>query len=570
MPQSTESGLGVRGRHAEEPVSIQLLAPWMTWLCLLGANVWFIHRFGTNSPFQNEWRLVPAAFGQASPDYASLPRLMLTFLYRATGPDFRAGMFASLALLAAWAAAMMMVSRSVRGRADWSDAVYPLLLLNWGHFGTLLVSGQLHVALVTMFAGLILVIIASDVRATSSAPSPPTPLPGGEGRNASPATALAVGEGKKASPATPLARGEGRKGWQGVIVAHVALLASFGLLLWSAGELLGQTNLITNPSRWPGSVTEFLALGTGSMGRQWPLVMGGMIALGFIGGFYMLVRRCWKQPGERGRLLGLVAWAVCFAFVAFCDLPQGQWRKPVTLAVLGPCWIMLVLAIYGRSTFARFIPRLATLTGLALLWPWPVVINGGYFNVKVQTNTSEGLEQGEALKKQFDAMQSDIDAGLPQMVIAYRFSRPPNRIGPRVPEHLFAHGLSLLWHQRIGMFVALQPDPDYARLPGDRVARESGNHHFDFAGGRHIYGAWVKLETAPTAQPTPFEMSWKRLHGSPPSGSYRATVPSNSEDLLVWIDETIVEADLACDRKAVHILSVDFLVPRLAASGGVR
>jgi hypothetical protein len=339
--------------------------------------------------------------------------------------------------------------------------------------------------------------------------------------------------------------------------------------VWSAGELLGQTSLNTESSRALRSAVEFLALGIGSVGRQWPAAAGGMIALGFTGGACMLFRRWLKQPGERRRLFGLLAWAGAFAFLALCDLPQGQWRRPVPLAALGPCWIMLVLTIYGRSTFAKFIPRIATVAALALLWPWPVVIDRGYFNFRIQTNTGEGLEQGEALKKQFEAMQADIDAGLPEMVIAYRHSRPPNRIG-RLQEYRFAKGLSLLRGQRIGMFTGLRPDPDCERVPTDRVARESRDDHFDFASGRHIYGAWIKVEAATSSQPVTVEMSWKARHGSPSAGSYRTTVPGDAEDILVWIDQTIVEADIQCDRHTVRILRVDFLIPRAGTTAPIQ
>jgi len=536
MPQSTESGLDMRGRDTGMPLSFQFLFPWMTWLCLVGADVWFIHRFGTNAPFQSEWRLVPAVFGRESPDYSSLPRLILTALYRASGFDFRAGMFASLAFLAGLTAAMIMVSRSVRGRADWSDAVYPLLLLHWGHTSTLLVSGQLHVALVTTLAGLMLVIMARDgraplpfwrtVRPIRSSPSLPTPLPGGEGR----------------------------KGRRGVILATVALL------VWSAGELLAQTTFVTEPQRWPRSVIDFLAMGTGPVGRQWPLTLGGMMALGFIGGVYMLFRRWWKQPGERPRLFGLLVWAGGFAALGLCDLPQGQWRRPVTLSALGPCWIMLVLAIYGRMAFAKLIPRLATLAALALLWPWPVAIERGYLNIRVQTNTSGGQEQGKALKKQFEGMRSDIDAGLPEMVIAYRYSRLPD----------LAEGLSLLRDHRIGMFAALRPDPDYERVSADRLATESPPHHFTFVGRRHIYGAWVKVESA-SSEPVTLEINWKPSHDSRSVDSYRTTVRAgNAEDVLVWIDDDIVEADIKCDRNAVRIVRVDFLIPRFAGTSPIQ
>jgi hypothetical protein len=522
-----ESGLHRFRPQAGLAVLCQVLFPWMTWLCLVGADLWFIHRFGTNAPFQNEWRLVPAALGHGSLEYSSLPRSLLTFLYRASGPDFRAGMFASLALLAGLAAAMIMVSRSVRGRADWSDAVYPLLLLHWGHSNTLLVSLQMDMALMTTLAGLILVMVAYNGRTTSR---------------------------------------------QAVILAIVALL------VWCASDFFSRTNVVAQPSGWFQAV-EFLAIGTGVPGHQWPMAIGGVVALGFLGGLYILLRRWLKQPGERRRLSGLVLWTGGFALLGACVLEPGlgqqatgAWRRQVTLAAMGPCWIMLVLAIYGRSSFSRFVPRFATLAAIALIWPWPVVIDRGSLNVRIQTNSGEGLEQGEGLKKQFEAMRSEINAGLPEMVIAYRFSRLPNRIGPRMPEHLFAEGLSLLRERRIGMFAALHNDRDWKRVPAGRLEKKSSGYHFALATARHIYGAWVKVDASPSSRAITFEMSWKPLHdlsGSP--RNYRTTVrPGNVEDLLIWIDDDIVEADIECDRKALHLLQVDFLIPHSRATGPIQ
>jgi hypothetical protein len=111
------------------------------------------------------------------------------------------------------------------------------------------------------------------------------------------------------------------------------------------------------------------------------------------------------------------------------------------------------------------------------------------------------------------------------------------------------------------MFAGLRPDPRWDRVPADQLARESRNYHFDFAGGRHILGAWVKVESDTTLQPVTFQMSWKPSHGSASSRSYRATVPGNAEDVLVWIDQTIGEAAIDCDRQKVRIVRIDFLVP---------
>ena len=122
------------------------------------------------------------------------------------------------------------------------------------------------------------------------------------------------------------------------------------------------------------------------------------------------------------------------------------------------------------------------------------------------------------------------------------------------------------------MFAALGPDPDCQRVPADRAATEAGGYHFAFAGGRHIYGAWIKVESVAPSEPVTLEMSWKCLRTSPQApATGRTTVRAgNAEDVLVWIDKTIVEADIQCDRQAVGIGRVDFLVPRSASRGHIH
>jgi hypothetical protein len=126
---------------------------WGLWAVVLLADLWLVARFGSNVPYWDEWSMVPVLAGEQAVTPAWLwsshhghripvPRLVLLALYRLTGDDFRAGMYFNVLILAAGAAALMLASRGLRGESAVADAVFPLLLLNWGHYESLLWTWQ--------------------------------------------------------------------------------------------------------------------------------------------------------------------------------------------------------------------------------------------------------------------------------------------------------------------------------------------------------------------------------------------------------------------------------------------
>ena len=117
---------------------------WAVWAGMLAIVLWHFVHYARDLPLAEDWNLVAPLTGQ-EPRLGSwlwsqnnehrvpLPRLVMLVLLKATGGDFRSGMILNIALIAMLAAAMMEVARRIRGgRSRYTDAVFPILLLEVG------------------------------------------------------------------------------------------------------------------------------------------------------------------------------------------------------------------------------------------------------------------------------------------------------------------------------------------------------------------------------------------------------------------------------------------------------
>lgn len=128
------------------------------WAALTIASLAFVRHFGDNTPFFDEWSMVPFATGQEpvtlswlwSQDNSHrlpLARLCLVGIYRISGTDFRAATYVNVLLLAGSALALMFTARSVRGHWSIADVFFPLLLLQWAQAQNLLSGWQIQFVL---------------------------------------------------------------------------------------------------------------------------------------------------------------------------------------------------------------------------------------------------------------------------------------------------------------------------------------------------------------------------------------------------------------------------------------
>ncbi len=134
-----------------------------TWIALAAAAFYLVGRYGTNVPYWDEWDEVPYVTGHEEVTLARIwsahnehripvPRAIYLALLSVSGGDYRAGMYASAALLSALALGLVLVARRIRGRVAYEDAVFPLLLLHWGHGPNLLISFQIALVLSSAIA----------------------------------------------------------------------------------------------------------------------------------------------------------------------------------------------------------------------------------------------------------------------------------------------------------------------------------------------------------------------------------------------------------------------------------
>jgi hypothetical protein len=106
-----------------------------------------------NLPFQDQWDLLRPMFDgagpwacfrlQHGPHRQGLGGLINWALYSGTGWDVRAEAWAGCVILALAALSAIGLARRLRGRLDWSDAVFPLLLMATVNWETMLLTANI-------------------------------------------------------------------------------------------------------------------------------------------------------------------------------------------------------------------------------------------------------------------------------------------------------------------------------------------------------------------------------------------------------------------------------------------
>src|SRR5262249_49115600 len=117
------------------------LLVWGTWVLMVLGGFAFVTTFGSYVPYMDDWEWVPAVTGNTPVNFDwvwaqlndhrnPLSRLLLLSIYTLSGGDFRGALYANVVLFAVLSLATLYVVRSLRGRTSYSDALFPLALLN--------------------------------------------------------------------------------------------------------------------------------------------------------------------------------------------------------------------------------------------------------------------------------------------------------------------------------------------------------------------------------------------------------------------------------------------------------
>lgn len=446
----------------------QLPAPelfvWAVWGLMLLAGLAFVRTYGRNCPFWDEWAWVPAQTGevpflpwlweQHNEHRLPLPKLLFVALCRLTGWDYRAGMYVNVVALGGLAAGFLLVARRLRGATYFADAFFPLALLNWGQHESFLMGSQVAFTVPVLFLGTFLGVILHRPQLSGRAAVLAggcvlgLPLCGMHGLLSMPALGgwllwVIVRQWRPGDPGGRPAR----------VAAMLLTLAGFMV----AGLYPLGLHAAHPPS--PGlratvqTFFQFLAMSFGSGAEAvWKLTAAAATAA-LLASVVLLLLTGGRQPEERPRALGLLAFLAALVAVAGAvgwgrasqhALIAGLASRYTTLAVPGVCCVYFIWELYGGR-------RLRTLVQLAL------------FSLTcslVALNVQDAQAYGRARRDNLRAFEHDLRSGVPAFVLAERHAATVFRH----PEAL-ARGLVQLQQAGFRPFLPLCVAPHFREVP---------------------------------------------------------------------------------------------------------
>lgn len=386
----------------------------------------YVVRYGRNLFYWDDFELVYGLTGQHPADLrwfftwqnehlVVLVRFVFFVVWKTTG-DTRVMMLLISAGLVFATAFLLETARSLRGRAAWTDAVIPLLLLNWGHYQNLLFSLQFFFVWSVVFA---CACLWAFVRArngwtaveltTVLIAAPLLPLNGVIGALfAMPIVLLAI--------RTALERAWSRDATarRDTIALGIASAATIGTLILN---LSGARRMEHHPPADSivdvfSSISEVLAISIGPAGiPTWP-ASGIVVAVVVVSaGIVVLVARRGTQADRRGVEACAASLAGFAALV--CAIGYGR-------AGLGP-----TVAFASRySVFSAVLVCVATIV-IAVFWKGPpgriVAVAVLVIAVAAQPLAySVGREYGHDMATISDRILKDLANGVPIEVVANR------------------------------------------------------------------------------------------------------------------------------------------------------
>jgi hypothetical protein len=451
-------------RHLQFGWSAFLIAAWVV-MFALAAN--YMGRNARNLPMQDEWEFISPILGDTSGwEWAFekhyehrliLGRLLYIALHRVTGIWFPAGMILTLLVFAASAAILMRTARRLRGASHPADVWFAVLLLSAGHYESLLMGYQITFTLTTVFAALLLAVMAGSDRVDPIRSAGRAGLlllgimmGGGLGLLFVPSVAVWIGyqlvrawrdgvaRTRCAIAALPLALAVAYCGWAvvGVLRSPPSTAPNtLGVTLECAGQ--------------------FLTEGIGPFGSyHWPVLGVVVLAIESVTAFSLLVVFV-RRPSERPVALG---WLAVLAAVALNALavgharPSGFASRYACISCLGLCVALLAAARYVRLPRPVGVPL-----ALALLLVAVPLCRG---------NGRIAEMHAWYYRMRYAALEKDIHAGVPIEFVADR-----NVLFP-VPA--CRGGFTLLHEHDFGPLrgIANMPPLDSERIalpPGTRI-----------------------------------------------------------------------------------------------------
>jgi hypothetical protein len=556
---------------------------WLFWAGMLASAVTYVGLYGSREPYMDDWGVVPALTGtqpitlswlwsQHNEHRLPLPRLLLVGLLQLGRLDFRVPMIFGVLARGTLASALIRLATRLRGRTAWTDIVFPLLLLHWGHSDNFLWAWQTQFTASTVLAGIALLLIATGGLEKSLARILALDLClvalvlcGGNGLPFIPPLTLWLLVA--AASCWPGARQESLAMLAGAVAA-VALLAWYfvglepaamparpgfaGILRTFAEVLSLSLGLLVTADVYGLSNPHVLKL-------YWQALVILIVVL-YAAASWLALRVCCRVRVERLRAFGLLMFlasmfglglGISWARSGFGEM-SGLNRRYVTLMSPGVACIYLIFLLYGQG-WSRRLQTLVVLSLAVLAWP----------------SFSEGRKFAEGLRLKFSHLEEDIKSGLPPMILADRYTRFPVAIRPRHEEPLLALEMDQLRLLKVDGFASMQPDPPYRELAVDKVASEPRPNEYLLSSTRFAYAIRLKYRFEPPAdksfQVVPFHCSWLSIDSrtrQTVSHDFQATLiqDGNENYIHFWINEPIAGFRLL-PGAACRIWDVMLLIP---------
>jgi hypothetical protein len=556
------------------------------WGALLLAALAFVAKYGRNVPVWDDWDMVPALTGQQPVTLSwlweqqnehriFLPRLVLLALAKITHADFRAGMYFQVIVFGALALAMVLVARRLRGRAAYSDAFLPLVVLSLAQYPNFLLSIQVIYVLTTLLAGILLALLVGSGGQPGRAAVVVAgicllllPLCGAHGVVYVPVLALWLlytGARYLRSEAREVKR-------NGLVLISFALAAILEAGFYFVGYSKGSA-VPTSPSLWAALMTSVQLLSV-SFGPRlgvagWPY--SGLILLGlFVFSGAALVFTYAAQPEERpraGALLMFLAAGTCLVLAvgwgrAAMGPQAGFEARYVTFLIPALSCLYFIWEIYHREAIRSLMQICLFALACSVFWQ----------------NVADAVAFGSNRCAQAERLERDVRAGVPMYLLVRKYS-------PALFHPTHTRYMPLLHRAGIGVFRDLQENPAFREvslpvklLLGNQLRWETDTAHttdvtsyleFGLDKPALVCGIELHYRHANSQGTRPlFQMFWKGPEQQKFTDSqryadhYPETGPGD-HTLAVWIGETIERFRIYPDNQPCffHISKIVLLVP---------
>lgn len=548
-------------------LSWQPTTVWLIWaLSILWVGL-FVARYGHNLPTCDEWVYVPNTYAswterlewlneRHSEHKFPVGRLVYLCLLDVTGHDFRAGMFFTIALLGASAAALIAAARQLRGRTILADAAFPLLLLHHGHTENLLMGYQI-VFTITIFCLSFFALIATRINTAS-----PTRLllaatallaiisqGGWLGLVFVPTLSAWIGWQLWKSPQVGVVPRSAIFTVLGMVAAYLAM--SFWLLhTLMSGHAVKQDDP-TLEMRLRG-IADVMGIGLGpGVSFHYSVWKTGcvLMALQTLAAGVLFVLGC-RRSEERGTAWGLLAvllgvWA--FSLGIGFGRGSGMASRYCVFTALGIAIPLLAAARFSRGTACSIAMTCIVLLGAYQFYP---------------SNNKHARYQGQALDEHYQSIIADIESGMPIDVLAARhvnFWLHTNTGWQALWDHHFQL-VSRLQETYSGQVIPLECKPDgVQKEKNGRLAR----YRVDLDGQKDVVLIRVRFQADSQIVWEPFRFEWvDPVTGEQRSSTVMPWVRPIKQQTAFWINGPLTSGVLLIgdDRCHVEIEAVEVVV----------